>query len=209
MKEEKKYFLYLIIAVLVATNLMTYVKLINNEKEAESEILGFIDTSIIKEEVEISAEVKPEVQDDKFIYVHVSGDVVNPGLVRIKSGKRVKDAIDLAGGVFDTADLSRVNLAKVVQDEEKIHIPKLGEEITESMNFIISNSESNTSNSLVNINTASEAELQTLPGIGPATAKKIISHREKNRFEVIEDLMDVSGIGTKKFEAVKDLIKTK
>ena len=134
------------------------------------------------------------------IIVHVSGEVYNPGLVTLISGDRVIDAVNLSGGLKNDADSDKINLARKVQDEEKIHIPRIGDESVDS------NQGSNTSNPKININACSKSDLESLPGIGAITAEKIIDYRDKNSFRRVEDLMNVSGIGEKKFEGLKDLI---
>lgn len=145
------------------------------------------------------------------IMVHISGQVYNPGLVELEDGSRVIDAVNKVGGLKKDADLNEINLAKKLEDEEKIYIPKIGEydlmvDETTSSN---SSSNSTTGNDKININTATKEELITLPGIGEVTANKIIEYRENNRFETTEDIQNVSGIGPKKFEDIKDLITVK
>jgi competence protein ComEA len=137
--------------------------------------------------------------------VHISGQVYYPGLVELKSGSRVKDAVDLAGGLKKEADIDRINLAKKLVDEEKIYVPKKGEEVDIEISSISDNLTSD-SNSKININTCSKEELMQLSGIGEVTATKIIEYRSTNQFKTIEDIMNVSGIGAKKFEAIKDFI---
>lgn len=135
------------------------------------------------------------------IYIHISGRVKNPGLVELKSGSRVIDAINSAGGMYEDADLDSVNLAKKLNDEEKIYVAKKGE--------VDSTTYTESSNHKININTADSSELENLPGVGPKTAEKIIKYREENKFNRIEDIMNVGGFGQKKFEDVKDFITTK
>lgn len=134
------------------------------------------------------------------IIVHVSGEVYEPGLVSLTSGHRVIDAVNLAGGLKKEADSDKINLARKVQDEEKIHIPRIGQDPIQD------GQAQNMANSNININSCSKSDLESLPGIGPATADKIINYRNNNPFRRIEDLMNISGIGQKKFEALKDLI---
>ncbi|MGO3751157.1 MAG: helix-hairpin-helix domain-containing protein [Peptoniphilaceae bacterium] len=135
------------------------------------------------------------------IYIHISGRVKNPGLVELKSGSRVIDAINSAGGMYEDADLDSVNLAKKLSDEEKIYVAKKGE--------VDLTTYTESSNHKININTANSSELENLPGVGPKTAEKIIKYREENKFNRIEDIMNVGGFGQKKFEDVKDFITTK
>lgn len=145
-----------------------------------------------------------EVQDELFstdesneIYIHISGEIHYPGLIKLNKGDRLFDAIDLAGGMTELADLDQINLSIILQDEDKIYIPKKGE-VSE---FLITNKET-----LININTCSKDELMTLTGIGDKTAESIIEYRNKNKFEKIEDLMKINGIGSQKFENIKEKI---
>ena len=138
--------------------------------------------------------VKSE-QGPSEVYVHVKGEVKNPGMYVLEYGKRVDDAIKAAGGPTEDADVNKVNLAQIVADEMEIIVPKIGDE-------------SLYQSGKVNINTAQSDELQTINGIGEATAEKIIKYRESigGRFSSIEEIMNVDGIGQKKFEAMKDFI---
>ncbi|HHW01984.1 MAG TPA: competence protein ComEA [Thermoanaerobacterales bacterium] len=157
----------------------------------------------------------PAVQEQtKKIMVYVTGAVKNPGVYTLEDGMRVKDAIDLAGGTLPEADLLRLNLAKKLHDEEKLYVPKIGEVISDQpgQGSLTGEGEtagiSSSSDGKININTASLQDLDTLPGVGPATAQKIIDYRTQNGpFKSIEDIKNVSGIGDKKFEQIKDKIK--
>ena len=147
------------------------------------------------------------------IYIHITGEVKKPGVVQLDLGDRIIDAIEKAGGETKQADLSQVNLAYKVEDGQKIYIPNKNEKISE---YIWSgngdnNGDSNLNNkeqkeeNKVNINTASQSELDGLPGIGPALAQRIIDFREENgEFKSIEDIQNVKGIGNSKFEDIKE-----
>ena len=129
------------------------------------------------------------------IYVHICGAVINPG---------VYQALELAGGSSDDAYLSGINLADKLADGQKVYIPAEGE----NAEGILRTDSGGVQSVMVNINTASEAELMTLPGIGQSRAKDIINYRVKNGlFESIDDIMKVSGIKEAAFEKIKDLIK--
>lgn len=143
-----------------------------------------------------------KVETEKIV-VHVAGAVKNPGVYTLEEGKRVKDAIEVAGGALPEADLLRLNLAQKIHDEDKLYVPKIGEtpeqleQANESYGATVGISSK--SDGKVNINTADETELIQLPGIGPATAQKIIDYRTTNGFfKSIEDIKKVSGIGDKK-----------
>ena len=137
------------------------------------------------------------------IFIHIDGEVNNPGLYKLFNGDRIDDAIRAAGGLTADADKSKINLAIKLKDEMKIHIYKKGESHAESINNL---NNSNSNNKLVNINTASIEELCKLPGIGENKAKLIVEYREKHKFAKIEDITKVSGIGKKTFEKIKNEI---
>ena len=160
-------------------------------------------------------EASDEAQEDVRHYVvHVDGAVVAPGVVTLEGADvRVFDAVEKAGGLLDDADTSSVNLAEPLADGAKIHIPHEGEQ--EQAEVPVTAGQAQTSGAtgvggaatLININQATEAELQQLPGIGEVMAHTICEDRAQNGpFTSCEDLMRVSGIGEKKFERVQGLI---
>lgn len=153
-------------------------------------------------------------EETEKIAIHITGEVKKEGLIYLPVGSRVADAIKEAGGETKNADLSQVNLAYQLQDGQKLYIPNKNEKISE---YIIggtgnTGSEGSSSNNLkgenkVNINTATQSELDQLPGIGPSIAQKIIDYREENgNFQKIEDVQNVKGIGDAKYEEIKDSI---
>ncbi len=152
------------------------------------------------------------VQTGPRIAVHVDGAVKTPGLysLQAKDGDelRINDVVEAAGGLTADADVTTINLAAKVSDGEKVHIPKTGEAVVSGDATAATAGSANSSQlGLVNINTADETALQTLSGIGEATAKAIVEDRTKNGpFTSIEDLMRVSGIGEKKFEKIRSHI---
>lgn len=173
----------------------------------------------------VENEIKVEESSKNLIYVYVAGEVNNPSVVELEEGQRVADAIEKAGGLTDSGEIKNINLAYKLQDGEKLYIPSLDEVIESKENDINiayitsginsgenqknnnaeSNLNSNIDNGLININTATQTELETLDGIGPSTAKKIIDYREENgKFKSIEDIQNVSGIGDAKYEAIKN-----
>lgn len=154
-------------------------------------------------------EEEPESKEESIIMVHISGQIYKPGLVELESGKRLKDAVELAGGLKKDADLDKINLAKKLSDEEKIYIPKIGEELSEEIQSIVMESTTSSNSkdsSKVDINNCDKEALLSLPGIGEVIAGRIIEYREINKFKTIEDIKSVSGIGDKKFEGIKELI---
>lgn len=146
------------------------------------------------------------------VYVDVDGAVVSPGVYRLKDGARVAQAIDAAGGLTPEADVTGLNRASKVADGQKIYVPKVGEQQavvagSGADDGAVLASGANDVAGLVNINTASAAELQTLSGIGPSMAQSIIDERSKNGpFASVDDLVRVSGIGEKKLAKIKDCI---
>ena len=160
-------------------------------------------------EVNLSEELDEDTASASpdYIFVHVSGAVKDPGLVKLSYGSRVADAIEAAGGFSKKADDGSINLARKLEDGEHIQVFEVGKQ-TESFidEFPEETSDSYQPNS-VNINSATEQELQSLPGIGPATASKIIEYRNTNGpFSKIDELKNVSGIGDKKFESIASMI---
>lgn len=133
------------------------------------------------------------------ICVYVVGEVNEPGIFNIEDGTRIYEVIEMAGGATEDADVSRINLSKILDDEEKISVPKK----------VIKDENSHEGESKnVNINSASVEKLSTLNGIGKSTAERIVRYREENGyFNTIEDLMNVSGIGEIKFNSIKDNIE--
>ena len=148
---------------------------------------------------------------DGMIFVDIGGAVKNPMLAELPDGSRVDDAIQAAGGLKQEADMSNINRAEFLIDGQKVFIPSLA--LDEDGN-VISDAQAGTTGSSgidstgkVNINTADSSQLQTLNGVGPATAQKIIDYRQSNgTFSNIEDIKNVSGIGDKTFEKLRDYI---
>lgn len=176
----------------------------------------------IKEEIKTNDQIEnnsneQQLEKNENIIVHVSGAVNKEGIVELKNNSRIIDAIDKAGGLKDEADITNINLAYIIEDGMKIHIPSKEEK--ESTIIVESNTDSeivkqnnwiksdNNKKSKININTATKTDLETLPGIGESTALKIIEYRkEKGKFKLIEDIKQVNGIGENKFNKIKELI---
>ena len=177
------------------------------------------DINIIETSEENSTNEQKEVSITTKIVVYVTGEVKEPGIYELEENSRIKDAIEEAGGLKETADITDINLATILEDEDKITIPSK-EEINQnnSQSKTTEKSQNKTStttdfttknqNSKVNINTATQTELETLPGIGPSIAGKIVSYRKENgKFKSIEEIKKVSGIGESKYKKIKELIK--
>ena len=139
------------------------------------------------------------------LHVYVTGAIQHPDVYLLPEGSIVKDALEAAGGATEEADLERINLALSVTDGQQVHVPRLGED-----NSPVPPPSGQPATAKVNINTADAATLESLPGIGPSLAQRIVAHRQANGpFERIEDVMDVSGIGTATFEGIQDLLSVR
>lgn len=160
----------------------------------------FIEEPVVEEDENDNEEIREK--EPEYIMADVKGAVVKPGVYELKSDARVKDIITRAGGFLEEADQTQLNLAGKVVDEMMIYVPVRGEGAGDSE---VSSVEAN--NGLISINKATLSELQELPGIGPAKAEAIIAYREETGgFSTIDDLKEISGIGEKTFEKLKDLI---
>ena len=173
-----------------------------------------MDTRIEENTIIIEEDTKKTEQEEhaEKIKVHIAGYVVNEGIIELEEGARIQDAIEAAGGLTEDADIEKVNLAYKIEDGQKIYIPNKQESQEEDI-IIVKNengegiiSEKEQSKK-VNINTANQTELETLPGIGPSTALKIIEYRELNgKFKDKEELKNIPGIGEAKFKNIENEI---
>ncbi len=167
-------------------------------------------------EIEFKLGIKEK--ENKTIMVDISGEIITPGVVKLPEGSRIIDAITAAGGKTEDADLSKVNLAYILDDGVQLYIPRYNEKLekeivqTEPGVGIIQEGINTTSkkDSKVNINTANKEKLATLPGIGEGTAEKIIEYRSKTgKFKAIDEIKKIPGIGESKFKSLKDKITIK
>ena len=235
--KNKFFIIVCIIVILVTSYIIIEEMMVDNNNEIEiieeaddifkkDEEENFEEKNILKDEVIDDVEEKIEegtenvedfeneiINDNEKIYVYITGEVNNPGIVVLPIGSRIVDAIDYAGGITQKADIMKVNLVYMLQDGMKVNIPS-SIELKNNPNFeyitMSSGDEKNDSNikkattvdtksesafkvSNVNINTATQTELETLPGIGPSTALKIINYRkEKGKFNKIFNTNSVS-----------------
>lgn len=144
----------------------------------------------------------------ELVAVHVAGAVRSPGVHRLPAGARVLDAIDAAGGPVADADADALNLAAFVADGTRLYVPQIGEEIPV---LLPSTGSTGTVAAVgpIDVNRATPAELETLPGVGPATAGAIVTERERNGpFLTVDDLERVPGIGPARLLALRDLVTT-
>ena len=151
-----------------------------------------------------SLELEENPQEEENLVVDVKGAIKSPGVYEMKLGDRVIDVIEQAGGLHENADSNNINFAMKLVDEMVLYIPIVGEEKTPEPTV---GGVQNQDDGKVNLNKASEAELQTLTGVGPAKATAIIEYRDQNGgFKKVEEIMEISGIGEKTFEKFKDQI---
>lgn len=141
------------------------------------------------------------------LYVDIGGEVMKPGVYEVSDGTRLFEVIDKAGGLTEDADIDGINRAETVQYGQKIMIGRHGENPDENRDSYSANNVTDSGEGKVNINTADAAALQTIPGIGPSKADRIIEYREsEGKFNEIDDIKNISGIGNKTFESIKEYI---
>lgn len=182
----QKYKSYIIILVILILSLTSII--IENKKE--------------KSQITINNENMQKNKYESKIAIYIAGEVINPGVYYIDEGARLNDLIQICGGFTEAADISELNLAELLNDSDKIEVPRLvvGEDTEEE---VISEPQNE---GLININKASKEELKTLNGIGDTLADNIINYRKDNRFNSIEDILNVNGIGESKFNSIKEYI---
>lgn len=148
-------------------------------------------------------------QQSEDIKVHISGQINREGVYEVKEGDRLDDLIKRAGGLSPDADNNSLNLAMKLEDQMKIYIPNKNEILNENStntDQLVSKPDSISEDGKININTASKEELMTLPNIGDKRAQAIIEYRDTKKFETIEEIKNVTGIGEKFYQAMQDLI---
>ncbi|MED3985294.1 helix-hairpin-helix domain-containing protein [Peribacillus simplex] len=171
--------------------------------------------SIAAKEAEIEQSENQTDTEPVIIKVDVKGAVKSPGIFTAQVGDRVIDLISAAGSFTDKADKDKVNFAQIVEDQMVIYVPEIGEEdkgYLENMQVGSSGDavSGGTSGGLVNLNTATQEDLETLTGIGPSKANAILEYRETvGKFKEVDELKKVTGIGDKTFERLRDSILVK
>ena len=239
-KLNKKYKIVIVTIITILFSVITYYIYANTDDEeiiSDNEVLVQNSTDDVEKQIKENEVIDNKVNT---IIVHIDGCVSKPGVIELKENSRISDAIEKAGGTTKDADISEINLAFLLEDGMKVYIPSHNDKKEENSmednykdinSYVTSDSgvqsiESNintksssnsnksnskkSSNAKVNINTATQSELENLPGIGEATALKVINYRNENgKFSAIEDIKNVKGIGDSKFEKIKDLICVK
>ena len=214
--------LLIIIVLTISVGVIIYIKY-NSEEEFYIEESNSI--------INVNEVVEQEIGETKEkIIVHVTGAVNKEGIVELEEGSRIIDAIEMAGGAKEDANLSKINLAYQLEDGQKLYVPNINDKeeieyITEEVaknnivnnDGIVTDEKENNKNKtniesekkvMVNINKATQAELENLPGIGPAIATRIIEYRNENgKFSSIDDIKNVKGIGDAKYDKIKDSIE--
>ena len=217
MEKNKKTFVFA--AIVIGLCAIAGIKIFESEGNARYDIAQSEDiqkeSSDSKESSSINQNGNAQSTNSTEVTVYISGAVKTEGVVTMSSEDRLSDAIKVMGGIVEGADMNAINLAEKLIDGKHYVIPKQGEQIPMDVNAggstsgVAQTSGENAQGQggLVNINTATLEQLDTLPGVGEATANKIITYREENGgFKSIEDLKNVKGIGDKKFEDMKSSI---
>lgn len=208
-RKDKIIFAGMIFLAFLIANFFSNEGLIN--KFTKDDEIVMVSDSNQENKVENNKDIPDEIMNqDKKVYI--SGEIKNSGVYDINDGDRLDDLVKRAGGLTEKADINSINLAMRLEDQMKIYIPNIDENKNinnDNTNLAIgqvSNDFTDLQNKKININLASKEELMTLPNIGEKRAQAILDYRQENRFEKIEDIKNVSGIGDKYFEAMKDLI---
>lgn len=204
MEKITKWRIPLLIGLGIVQGLIIIGLVFSNQKSAQTENTDEWLLEMQSESESIFQE--PEEQEPIFWVVDVKGAVTNPGIYEVAKNMRVQNAIDLAGGLLQNAETRHINFAQHVTDQMLLYIPVVGEEIVD-IPYTQPNLPVEEGTSKININTATDLELQALPGIGEKKALQIINYRTENgSFSTIEELMEVSGIGQKTFDTLKESI---
>lgn len=218
LSKKQKIIFFIILSIMIAVIIYyIYFSLYKNNFNFSYQDTNVIESDLVENTNKINISDSENLENNSII-VYVCGAVKESKVVTLKENSRISDAIDAVGGLTKEADLKNINLAYILEDGEKIYIPKKGEEVEDESSSSSSTSQvpsstsstSIKSNLKININKATQTELETIPGIGPSTALKILDYREKNgNFSKIEDIKNVSGIGDAKYEKMKNYITVK
>lgn len=186
------------VPIVIAVSIIVFIFIMNQDfLSAKDETLTIVDTSINNPE-----ENDALIEDQGLVIVDIKGEISQPGIYEVSINSRIHDVIELAGGFSDEADQTHVNLAQKVQDEMMIIVPKSGEAVPTT------GTNAGAGSGKVRINYATQEEIETLSGIGPSKAQAIIQYRDEHGFfNSVEDLLQISGIGEKTLENIKEDIQ--
>ena len=221
---DKKQKIIVIAILLIIAGAILYYVYGNDEVQIQNEILPYEENILEEASEEMGkseeAETK-ELEEKQEIIIYITGEVNKEGVYSLPEGTRIADAIEQAEGLTEDAYTEDINLAYVLEDGMKIKIPNKNE-IHNQVETQVTNEDSSYTSTesgisieqtqkktsqKVNINTATQEELETLTGIGPSIASKIVQYRKENgNFKTVEDIKNVSGIGESKFESIKDYV---
>ncbi|WP_445490305.1 helix-hairpin-helix domain-containing protein [Niallia sp. 03133] len=203
----------LIIMAIISYFLYPFIRLGSQNEKGEITARGEAENELLPANAPKVAQEEETVQENEAIMVDVKGAVNHPGVYEANERERIIDVIKRAGGIKDKGEESAINLALKVTDEMVIYVPYKGEENPQAISTdpdkgsaAVDGSPSN----LVDLNSATPEDLETLPGIGPAKAEMIIEFRDSNGgFSTKEDLKKISGIGEKTFEKLSEYVTVK
>ncbi|WP_440620532.1 competence protein ComEA [Bacillus subtilis] len=202
LKQHKKAII-LAASAAVFTAIMIFLATGKNKEPVKQAVPTKTENTVVKQEANND-------ESNETIVIDIKGAVQHPGVYEMRTGDRVSQAIEKAGGTSEQGDEAQVNLAEILQDGTVVYIPKKGEETAVQQGGGASVQSDGGKGALVNINTATLEELQGISGVGPSKAEAIIAYREENgRFQTVEDITKVSGIGEKSFEKIKSSISVK
>lgn len=192
-------------SIVILITLLVGIYLMVN-KEAQVDTTMWEETSLTTT-AEVATDATKE-RAETMIYVDIKGAVKVPGIYQLKNQQRIWDALALAGGVSEEADTTQVNYAQKVKDQMIIYVPKKGESVPQPLETLQESAPAQQNQEeKINLNTATEAELQTISGIGAKKAQEIIRFRdEQGPFKTVEELKNVPGIGEKTVERLKDML---
>lgn len=199
-KTKKIFMLCLLLLGCVLTGLWSYVGEKNNDENTVNKLINV-------------SRAEQKKQSNRLMKVYVSGAVLMPGIYDVSMGARAYDAVEAAGGMTNEANADKVNLAKKLKDGDHVNVPFIKQskgrsnkttKVKDGSRNVAAVASNNVG---ININTASESELDSLPGIGPAMAKRIVAEREKAPFTSVDDLLRVKGIGPAKLNKLRSRVK--
>jgi len=221
MKDKAKHLVYPVAFVLIVAVSFVYKFFFKGDAAGLVKNASEISDTAITETEETAVETTEETSAVEYVSVYICGAVQSPGVYEIAKGSILNDVVVMAGGFSDGAAQNSINLVYVITENVSVYIPTEEDVDAAADGTIVrdpntvgawggqgvaTGSGGTETGGLVNINTASEDELKSLPGVGDVTAAAIVAYREEHGFATIEDIKNVSGIGDAKYEQIKDLI---